>query len=152
VSSFSFPQGCGATLIRYPVARLVSRNVCAVPLFGFSITRFHFSVWCSRSVCVDDAIVVSKQSSVTSKKEMSPRDATLQAMRECRTVIGIALCFQRVLFRRRFCQGLPADISQFALTIDLVIFSAFNALSLSLRFGAVATAAPENPRPARLVL
>src|SRR5438094_6576827 len=65
---------------------------------------------------------------------MSPRDATLQAMREVSwPVIGIALVLSAVFIPTAFLPGITGRLyQQFALTIVIsVILSAFNALSLS---------------------
>jgi len=65
---------------------------------------------------------------------MSPREATLQAMREVSApVIGIALVLSAVFVPTAFLPGITGRFyQQFALTIAIsVIFSAFNALSLS---------------------
>jgi HAE1 family hydrophobic/amphiphilic exporter-1 len=65
---------------------------------------------------------------------MSSRDATLQAMREVSApVIGIALVLSAVFIPTAFLPGITGRLyQQFALTIAIsVIFSAFNALSLS---------------------
>src|SRR2546428_3644245 len=65
---------------------------------------------------------------------MSPRDATLQAMREVSgVVIGVALVLSAVFIPTAFLPGITGRLSQlFALTSAIwVLFSAFNALSLS---------------------
>src|SRR5436305_6811592 len=65
---------------------------------------------------------------------MSPREATLQAMREVSgPVIGIALVLSAVFIPTAFLPGITGRLyQQFALTIAIsVILSAFNALSLS---------------------
>src|SRR5438045_8837236 len=65
---------------------------------------------------------------------MTPREATLQAMREVSApVIGIALVLSAVFIPTAFLPGITGRLyQQFALTIAIsVIFSAFNALSLS---------------------
>jgi HAE1 family hydrophobic/amphiphilic exporter-1 len=65
---------------------------------------------------------------------MNPREATLQAMREVSApVIGIALVLSAVFIPTAFLPGITGRLyQQFALTIAIsVIFSAFNALSLS---------------------
>src|SRR5438477_1022551 len=65
---------------------------------------------------------------------MNARDATLQAMREVSApVIGIALVLSAVFIPTAFLPGITGRLyQQFALTIAIsVIFSAFNALSLS---------------------
>jgi HAE1 family hydrophobic/amphiphilic exporter-1 len=65
---------------------------------------------------------------------MTPREATLQAMREVSgPVIGIALVLSAVFIPTAFLPGITGRLyQQFALTIAIsVILSAFNALSLS---------------------
>ncbi len=65
---------------------------------------------------------------------MNPREATLLAMREVSApVIGIALVLSAVFIPTAFLPGITGRLyQQFALTIAIsVIFSAFNALSLS---------------------
>ena len=83
---------------------------------------------------VDDAIVVVEAVERHIEEGMSPRDATLQAMREVSApVIGIALVLSAVFIPTAFLPGITGRLyQQFALTIAIsVIFSAFNALSLS---------------------
>src|SRR5262249_22104936 len=65
---------------------------------------------------------------------MSPRDATVQAMKEVSApVVGIALILSAVFVPVAFVGGLTGRMyQQFALTIAIsVLLSAFNALSLS---------------------
>jgi HAE1 family hydrophobic/amphiphilic exporter-1 len=65
---------------------------------------------------------------------MSPRDATIQAMKEVSApVIGIAMILSAVFIPVAFVGGLTGRMyQQFALTIAIsVLLSAFNALSLS---------------------
>src|SRR5262249_20606943 len=65
---------------------------------------------------------------------MTPRDATIQAMKEVSApVVGIALILSAVFVPVAFVGGLTGRMyQQFALTIALsVLLSAFNALSLS---------------------
>jgi len=83
---------------------------------------------------VDDAIVVVEAVERHIEEGMSPREATLQAMREVTgPVIGIALVLSAVFIPTAFLPGITGRLyQQFALTIAIsVIFSAFNALSLS---------------------
>ena len=83
---------------------------------------------------VDDAIVVVEAVERHIEEGMSPREATLQAMREVSgPVIGIALVLSAVFIPTAFLPGITGRLyQQFALTIAIsVIFSAFNALSLS---------------------
>jgi len=83
---------------------------------------------------VDDAIVVVEAVERHIEEGMKPREATLQAMREVSgPVIGIALVLSAVFIPTAFLPGITGRLyQQFALTIAIsVIFSAFNALSLS---------------------
>jgi HAE1 family hydrophobic/amphiphilic exporter-1 len=83
---------------------------------------------------VDDAIVVVEAVERHIEEGMNARDATVQAMREVTgPVIGVALVLAAVFIPTAFLPGITGRLyQQFALTIAIsVIFSAFNALSLS---------------------
>src|ERR1044071_7669855 len=133
---FIFLQGWRTTLI----------PLCAVPvslvgtfvlflLFGFSINTLSlFGLVLAIGLVVDDAIVVVEAVERHIEEGMPPRDATPQAMREVSgPVIGIALVLSAVFIPTAFLPGITGRLyQQFALTIAIsVIFSAFNALSLS---------------------
>ena len=133
---FIFLQGWRATLIplcAVPVS-LIGTFVL-FPLFGFSINSLSlFGLVLAVGLVVDDAIVVVEAVERHIEEGMSPRDATLQAMREVSgPVIGIALVLSAVFIPTAFLPGITGRLyQQFALTIAIsVIFSAFNALSLS---------------------
>jgi multidrug efflux pump len=133
---FIFLQGWRATLIplcAVPVS-LVGTFVL-FPLFGFSINTLSlFGLVLAIGLVVDDAIVVVEAVERHIEEGMSSRDATLQAMREVSApVIGIALVLSAVFIPTAFLPGITGRLyQQFALTIAIsVIFSAFNALSLS---------------------
>ena len=133
---FIFLQGWRATLIplcAVPVS-LIGTFVL-FPLFGFSINTLSlFGLVLAIGLVVDDAIVVVEAVERHIEEGMSPRDATLQAMREVSApVIGIALVLSAVFIPTAFLPGITGRLyQQFALTIAIsVIFSAFNALSLS---------------------
>jgi HAE1 family hydrophobic/amphiphilic exporter-1 len=133
---FIFLQGVRATLIplcAVPVS-LVGTFV-VFPLFGFSINTLSlFGLVLAIGLVVDDAIVVVEAVERHIEEGMSPRDATLQAMREVSgVVIGVALVLSAVFIPTAFLPGITGRLyQQFALTIAIsVIFSAFNALSLS---------------------
>src|SRR5437870_726458 len=133
---FIFLQGWRATLIplcAVPVS-LVGTFVL-FPLFGFSINTLSlFGLVLAIGLVVDDAIVVVEAVERHIEEGMPPRDATLQAMREVSgPVIGIALVLSAVFIPTAFLPGITGRLyQQFALTIAIsVIFSAFNALSLS---------------------
>jgi HAE1 family hydrophobic/amphiphilic exporter-1 len=133
---YIFLQGWRATLIplcAVPVS-LVGTFVL-FPLFGFSINTLSlFGLVLAIGLVVDDAIVVVEAVERHIEEGMNPRDATLQAMREVSgPVIGIALVLSAVFIPTAFLPGITGRLyQQFALTIAIsVIFSAFNALSLS---------------------
>ena len=133
---FIFLQRTRSTLIplcAVPVS-LVGTFV-VFPLFGFSINTLSlFGLVLAIGLVVDDAIVVVEAVERHIEEGMSPRDATLQAMREVSgPVIGIALVLSAVFIPTAFLPGITGRLyQQFALTIAIsVIFSAFNALSLS---------------------
>src|SRR5881628_2290498 len=133
---FIFLQGWRATLIplcAVPVSLIGTFVV--FPLFGFSINTLSlFGLVLAIGLVVDDAIVVVEAVERHIEEGMSPREATLQAMREVSgPVIGIALVLSAVFIPTAFLPGITGRLyQQFALTIAIsVIFSAFNALSLS---------------------
>jgi HAE1 family hydrophobic/amphiphilic exporter-1 len=133
---FIFLQGWRATLIplcAVPVS-LIGTFVL-FPLFGFSINSLSlFGLVLAIGLVVDDAIVVVEAVERHIEEGMTPRDATLQAMREVSgPVIGIALVLSAVFIPTAFLPGITGRLyQQFALTIAIsVILSAFNALSLS---------------------
>ena len=133
---FIFLQNWRATLIplcAVPVS-LIGTFVL-FPLFGFSINSLSlFGLVLAIGLVVDDAIVVVEAVERHIEEGMTPREATLQAMREVTApVIGIALVLSAVFIPTAFLPGITGRLyQQFALTIAIsVIFSAFNALSLS---------------------
>src|SRR5213595_1564553 len=133
---FIFLQGWRATLIplcAVPVS-LIGTFVL-FPLFGFSINSLSlFGLVLAIGLVVDDAIVVVEAVERHIEEGMTPREATLQAMREVSgVVIGVALVLSAVFIPTAFLPGITGRLyQQFALTIAIsVIFSAFNALSLS---------------------
>jgi HAE1 family hydrophobic/amphiphilic exporter-1 len=133
---FIFLQGWRATLIplcAVPVS-LIGTFVL-FPLFGFSINSLSlFGLVLAIGIVVYDAIVVVEAVERHFEVGMSPREATLQAMREVSgPVIGIALVLSAVFIPTAFLPGITGRLyQQFALTIAIsVIISAFNALSLS---------------------
>ena len=85
-------------------------------------------------IVVDDAIVVVEAVIHHMEHGLSPRDATVQAMKEVSApVIGIALILSAVFIPVAFLGGLTGRMyQQFALTIAIsVLLSAFNALTLT---------------------
>src|SRR5437016_4338986 len=133
---YLFLQGWRATLI--PLLAVPVSLIGAFiffPLFGFSINTLSlFGLVLAIGLVVDDAIVVVEAVERHIEEGMAPREATLQAMREVSgPVIGIALVLSAVFIPTAFLPGITGRLyQQFALTIAIsVIFSAFNALSLS---------------------
>jgi multidrug efflux pump len=133
---FVFLQGWRATLIplcAVPVSLI--GTFMLFPVFGFTInTLALFGLVLAIGLVVDDAIVVVEAVEHHIEEGMSPRDATVRAMEEVSgPVIGIALVLSAVFVPTAFIPGITGRLyQQFALTIAIsVIFSAFNALTLS---------------------
>ncbi len=133
---FIFLQGWRATLIPLCAVPVSLVGIFVLfPLFGFSINTLSlFGLVLAIGLVVDDAIVVVEAVERHIEEGMKPREATLQAMREVSgPVIGIALVLSAVFIPTAFLPGITGRLyQQFALTIAIsVVFSAFNALSLS---------------------
>ena len=133
---FIFLQNVRATIIpllTVPVS--IIGTFIFFPLLGFSVnTLSMFGLVLAIGIVVDDAIVVVEAVMHHIEHGMSPRDATIQAMKEVSApVVGIALILSAVFVPVAFVGGLTGRMyQQFALTIAIsVLLSAFNALSLS---------------------
>jgi HAE1 family hydrophobic/amphiphilic exporter-1 len=133
---YIFLQGVRATLIpllAVPVS-LVGTFI-VFPVFGFSINTLSlFGLVLAIGLVVDDAIVVVEAVEHHIEKGMTPHDATVKAMDEVTgPVIAIALILAAVFVPTAFIPGITGLLyQQFAVTIAVsVIFSAFNALTLS---------------------
>jgi HAE1 family hydrophobic/amphiphilic exporter-1 len=133
---FIFLQNLRATiipLITVPVSLI--GTFIFFPLLGFSVnTLSMFGLVLAIGIVVDDAIVVVEAVMHHIEHGMSPRAATVQAMKEVSApVIGIALILSAVFVPVAFIPGLTGSMyQQFALTIAIsVLLSAFSALSLS---------------------
>jgi HAE1 family hydrophobic/amphiphilic exporter-1 len=133
---YIFLQGWRATLIpllAVPVS-LVGTFV-VFPLLGFSINTLSlFGLVLAIGLVVDDAIVVVEAVEHHIEHGMSPKDAAFKAMEEVSgPVIAIALILAAVFVPTAFIPGITGRLyQQFAITIAIsVLFSAFNALSLS---------------------
>ncbi len=133
---FIFLQGWRATLIpllAVPVSLI--GTFALFPLFGFSINTLSlFGLVLAIGLVVDDAIVVVEAVEHHIENGLSPKEATLQAMREVSgPVIAIALILSAVFVPTAFLPGITGQLyQQFALTIAIsVLLSAFNALTLS---------------------
>src|SRR5512135_2272340 len=120
-------------LIAVPVAIIGTFAVMAG--MGFSLNNLTlFGLVLAIGIVVDDAIVVVEAVEHHIEHGMSPRDATLRAMEEVSgPVIAIGLVLSAVFVPCAMIPGITGQLyQQFAVTIAVsVIFSAFNALSLS---------------------
>jgi HAE1 family hydrophobic/amphiphilic exporter-1 len=133
---YIFLQGWRATLI--PLAAVpvsLIGTFVVFPLLGFSINTLSlFGLVLAIGLVVDDAIVVVEAVERHIDEGMSARDAAFRAMEEVSgPVIATALILTAVFVPTIFIPGITGRLyQQFAVTIAIsVIFSAFNALSLS---------------------
>jgi hydrophobic/amphiphilic exporter-1 (mainly G- bacteria), HAE1 family len=133
---YIFLQGWRATLIpllAVPVSLIGTFIV--FPLLGFSINTLSlFGLVLAIGLVVDDAIVVVEAVEHHIEHGLSPKDATVKAMDEVSgPVVAIALILAAVFIPTAFIPGITGRMyQQFAVTIAVsVIFSAFNALTLS---------------------
>ncbi len=133
---FIFLQNWRATLIpllTVPVSLVGTFMV--FPLLGFSINVLSLlGLVLAIGIVVDDAIVVVEAVMHNIEKGLSPREATLKAMKEVSgPVVAIALILTAVFVPVAAMGGITGRLyQQFAITIAIsVLFSAFNALTLS---------------------
>ena len=103
--------------------------------FGFSINTLSlFGLVLAIGIVVDDAIVVVENVERNIANGLSPRDATIQAMKEVSgPIIAIALVLCAVFVPIAFVSGLTGQFyRQFALTIAIsTVISAFASLTLA---------------------
>ncbi len=133
---FLFLQNWRATLIPMIAVPVSLIGTFAVfPFLGFSINTLSlFGLVLAIGLVVDDAIVVVEAVEHHIEEGMSPREATLRAMREVSApVIGIALILASCFIPMAFISGIQGRLNQqFAVTIAVsVIISAFVALTLT---------------------
>jgi len=133
---FIFLQNWRATLIpliTVPVSLI--GTIAVFPLLGFSINTLSLlGLVLAIGIVVDDAIVVVEAVMHHIEHGKSPREATLQAMKEVSgPVVAIALILIAVFVPVAMTPGITGRFyQQFAITIAVsVAFSAFSALSLS---------------------
>ncbi|MBZ0244133.1 MAG: efflux RND transporter permease subunit, partial [Bacteroidales bacterium] len=133
---FIFLQDWRATLI--PVLAIPVSLLSAFmlfPLLGFSINSLSLlGLVLAIGIVVDDAIVVVEAVMVNIEKGLSPREATVVAMKEVTgPVIGTTFVLVAVFIPVSFISGITGQLyQQFAITIAVsVLFSAVNALTLS---------------------
>ena len=133
---YLFLQNWRATLIPTVAVPVSLIGTFAVfPLLGFSINTLSlFGLVLAIGLVVDDAIVVVEAVEHHMEEGMTPKDATLQAMKEVAgPVVSIALILAAVFIPVGFMSGIQGRLTkQFAITIAVsVLISAFNALTLS---------------------
>lgn len=133
---FIFLQNWRATLIPLITVPVSLIGTLAVfPLLGFSINTLSLlGLVLAIGIVVDDAIVVVEAVIHHIEKGKSPREATVQAMKEVTgPVIAIALILIAVFVPVAMTPGITGRFyQQFAITIAVsVAFSAFSALTLS---------------------
>ncbi len=133
---YLFLQGWRATII--PLAAVpvsLIGTFVVFPLLGFSVNTLSlFGLVLAIGLVVDDAIVVVEAVERHLEEGMSARDAAAQSMKEVSgPVIATALILTAVFVPTVFTPGITGRLyQQFAVTIAIsVLFSAFNALSLS---------------------
>jgi len=133
---FLFLQNWRATLIPIIAVPVSLIGTFAVfPLLGFSINTLSlFALVLAIGLVVDDAIIVVEAVEHHIELGKSPREATIQAMKEVGgPVVAIALILSSVFLPVAFMGGIQGRLNnQFATTIAVsMLISAFNALTLS---------------------
>ena len=134
---FVFLQNIRYTLIPAIVAPIALLGTFAVMLAsGFSINVLTmFGMVLAIGIIVDDAIVVVENvERLMATEGLSPKDATIKAMKEITgALVGITLVLTAVFIPMAFASGSVGVIyQQFALSMAVsILFSAFLALSLT---------------------
>src|ERR1700730_9821456 len=148
---YLFLQSFRATIIpmlTVPVSLLGA--FIAFPLLGFSVnTLTLFGLVLAIGIVVDDAIVVVEAVQHHIEHGLSPREATVKAMKEVSgPVIMISLILCAVFVPVAFMGGVTGQLyQQFAITVAVaVVFSTINALTLSPALCAILL---KRPTPAR---
>lgn len=120
--------------------------------FGFSINTLSlFGLVLAIGIVVDDAIVVVENVERNIATGLSPRDATVQAMKEVSgPIIAIALVLCAVFVPIAFVSGLSGQFyRQFALTIAIsTVISAFSSLTLAPALAATLLKRHDAPKDA----
>ncbi len=133
---FLFLQGWRPTLIpllAVPVSLI--GTFMLFPMLGFSINTLSlFGLVLAIGLVVDDPIVVVEAVEHHIEKGLSPKEATLQTMKEVTgPIIGTSLALIAVFMPTVFIPGITGRLyQQFAVTVGVsVMISTFNSLSLS---------------------
>ncbi|MBC7858069.1 MAG: multidrug efflux RND transporter permease subunit [Burkholderiaceae bacterium] len=120
--------------------------------FGFSINTLSlFGLVLAIGIVVDDAIVVVENVERNIEMGKTPRDATIQAMKEVSgPIIAIALVLCAVFVPIAFVSGLSGQFyRQFALTIAIsTVISAFSSLTLAPALAAALLKPRDAPKDA----
>jgi hydrophobic/amphiphilic exporter-1 (mainly G- bacteria), HAE1 family len=139
---FLFLQDWKATLIpllTVPVSLIGTFII--FPMLGFSVNVLSLlGLVLAIGLVVDDAIVVVEAVMHNIEHGMQPKEATQKAMKEVGgPVVAIALILAAVFVPVAFAGGITGRLyQQFAITIAIsVLFSAFNALTLSPALSAI---------------
>ncbi|MEO3689964.1 efflux RND transporter permease subunit [Roseateles paludis] len=126
-------------LLAVPVS--IVGTFAVLMLLGFSInTLTLFGLVLAIGIVVDDAIVVVENVERSIENGLTPREATIKAMREVSgPIIAIALVLSAVFVPLTFVPGLSGQFyKQFAATITIsTLISAFNSLTLSPALAAI---------------
>jgi multidrug efflux pump len=135
-------------LLAVPVS--VVGTFAAMLLFGFSINTLSlFGLVLAIGIVVDDAIVVVENVERNIAGGLSPRDATILAMKEVSgPIVAIALVLCAVFVPIAFVSGLTGQFyRQFALTIAMsTVISAFSSLTLAPALAAALLRGHDAPR------
>ena len=133
---FIFLQNARATLIPTLAVPVSLVGTFAIfPLLGFSINTLSLlGLVLAIGIVVDDAIVVVEAVSAKMEQGMSPREATIAAMREVSgPIVATSLALIAVFVPVAFMGGITGRLyQQFAITIAVSVgLSSVNALTLS---------------------
>jgi multidrug efflux pump len=135
-------------LLAVPVS--VVGTFAVMLMFGFSINTLSlFGLVLAIGIVVDDAIVVVENVERNIANGLSPREATIQAMKEVSgPIIAIALVLCAVFVPIAFVSGLTGQFyRQFALTIAIsTVISAFSSLTLAPALSAALLRAHDAPK------
>ena len=106
----------------------------AIAALGFTINLMTlFALILAIGIVVDDAIIIVENSSFHIEEGLSPKEATIKAMRELTgPIMGITLALVAVFLPAAFLPGITGQVfRQFALVIaSTAVISAVNALTL----------------------
>ncbi len=137
-------------LVAVPVS--IVGTFAVLLLLGFSInTLTLFGLVLAIGIVVDDAIVVVENVERNIQDGLTPRDATIKAMREVSgPIIAIALVLCAVFIPLTLVPGLSGQFyKQFAVTIAIsTVISAFNSLTLSPALAAILLRPHDAPKDA----